>query len=84
MIEVLLLAREYGAPALQRAVTAVLEFGGSDVGAVRLLLSAARLAPRSVPEAIEIGALRDYDRPLPTLGNYDRLLSREPLAQVVA
>ena len=84
MIEVLLLAREYGAPALQRAVTAALEFGGSDVGAVRLLLRAAIMEPRGVPEAIEIGALCHYDRPLPTLGHYDRLLNREPSAQVPA
>jgi transposase len=83
MIEVLLLAREYGAPALHEAVTAVLAFGGSDVGAVRLLLSAASAEQRSPPERMEIGALRGYDRPPPTLDNYDQLLSREPSAQVV-
>ena len=83
MIEVLLLARAYGAPALHQAVTAALAFGGSDVGAVQLLLSAARAAPRSTPDPIEIGALRRYDRPQPTLGNYDQLLSREPSAEMV-
>jgi hypothetical protein len=76
MIEVLLLAREYGAPALQQAVTAAVSFGGSDVGAVQLLLSGARAAPRRTPDPIEIGALRSYDRPPPTLGSYDQLLSR--------
>jgi hypothetical protein len=83
MIEVLLLAREYGAQALQQAVTAALELGGSDVGAVRLLLSAARAGPRSTPEPMEIGALRRYDRPPPTLGNYDQLLRCESSAAVV-
>ena len=83
MIEVLLLAREYGAPALQQAVSAALEFGGSDVGAVRLLLRTASMEPRSVPEALELGALRHYDRPLPTLGNYDQLLRRVASTQVV-
>ena len=32
---------------------------------------------------MEIGVLRRYDRPPPTLGNYDRLLSHEPSAEVV-
>jgi hypothetical protein len=50
MIEVLLLAREYGAPALHEALTTALAFGGSDVGALRLLLSAASTQPRSPPE----------------------------------
>ena len=83
MIEVLLLAREYGAPALQQAVTTAVAFGGSDVGAVQLLLSAAGAAPRSAPEPMEIGALRSYDRPPPTLGNYDQLLRLERGAETM-
>jgi hypothetical protein len=83
MIEVLLLAREYGAPALQQAVTAALELGGSDVGAVHLLLRAARAEPRSTPDPMEIGVLRRYDRPPPTLGNYDQLLGRGLRVEVV-
>jgi hypothetical protein len=83
MIEVLLLAREYGAPALQQAVTTAVAFGGSDVGAVRLLLNAARVPPRSTPDPVEIGTLRRYDRPPPTLGNYDQLLSFEPSVETM-
>ena len=83
MIEVLMLGREYGAPALQRALGAALEFGCSDVGAVHLLLRAETTAPRSRPEVVEIGGLHSYDRPLPTLANYDQLLSRRPSAEVV-
>jgi hypothetical protein len=82
MIEVLMLGREYGAPALQRALAAALEFGCSDVGAVHLLLRAETTAPRAVPDAVEIGGLHSYDRPLPTLANYDQLLSRRPSAEV--
>lgn len=76
MIEVLLLSREYGAPALQQALKAALELGCSDVGAVHLLLSADTAPPRGAPDPIEIGALHSYDRPQPTLSNYDQLLSR--------
>jgi hypothetical protein len=83
MIEVLLLAREYGAPALQRAVTAALALGCADVGAVQLLLRAEKAEPRRAPEPIEIGPLRSYDRPPPTLGSYDQLLSRGRSAEVV-
>lgn len=83
MIEVLLLAREYGEPALQQAVTAAPALGCSDVGAVHLLLRAEKAEPRWTPDPIEIGPLRSYDRPLPTLGNYDQLLSRGSTAEVV-
>jgi hypothetical protein len=74
MIEVLLLAREYGAPALQQAVAAALALGCSDAGAVHLLLRAERAEPRRAADPIEIGPLRSYDRPPPTLGEYDQLL----------
>ena len=83
MIELLLLAREYGAPALQQAVTAALALGCSDVGAVHLLLRAEKAEPLRAPEPIEIGPLRNYDRPPPTLGNYDQLLSRGLSVEVV-
>lgn len=83
MIDVLLLAREYGALALQQAVTRAVAFGGSDVGAVQLLLSAARAQPRSTPEPVEIGVLRNYDRPPPTLSNYDQLLNFERGAETM-
>jgi hypothetical protein len=73
----LLLAREYGAPALQQAVTTAVAFGGSDVGAVQLLLNAAKAQPRSTPDPVEIGTLCRYDRPPPTLSNYDQLLRLE-------
>jgi hypothetical protein len=47
--------------------------GACDVGAVRYLLTAGDLQ-RPPPAAIEIGPLARYDRPVPTLAGYDRLL----------
>ena len=53
-----------------------------DVDAVRLLLDAEGLRRRE-PEAVEIGALRCYDRPQPTTRNYDQLLRNYPATGVV-
>ena len=41
--------------------------------AVRYLLTADEL-DRIRPHPIDVGALRRYERPLPTLNDYDRLL----------
>jgi hypothetical protein len=41
---------------------------------VRLLLEAERNGKREPREAVEVGALRVYDRPQPTTRNYDQLL----------
>jgi hypothetical protein len=46
-----------------------------DVEAVRLLLNAERNRNREPHEAVEVGALRAYDRPQPTTRNYDQLLN---------
>jgi hypothetical protein len=73
MIDVLLLGRQHGYPRLQAAVEKALDMNCFDVEAVRLLLDAER--NRKEPrEAIEVGALRVYDRPQPTTRNYDQLL----------
>jgi hypothetical protein len=49
--------------------------GCFDVEAVRLLLDAERNGQREPREAVEVGALRAYDRPQPTTRNYDQLLA---------
>jgi hypothetical protein len=73
MIDVLLLGRQHGYPRLQAVVEKALDMNCFDVEAVRLLLHAER--DRKEPrEAIEVGALRAYDRPQPTTRNYDQLL----------
>jgi hypothetical protein len=74
MIEVLL-AREYGTQALQQAVTlqGVWRFRCRR-GAIA---AQCRRRSRAVRQPFEIGALRSYDRPPPTLSNYDQLPSLE-------
>jgi hypothetical protein len=74
MVGVILLARQFGHDRLRAAVALAVARGACDVGAVRYLLTAGEL-PRSPPAAIEIGPLARYDRPVPTLAGYDRLLT---------
>ena len=72
MIDALLLGRAYGYNELTAAIEKALEHGCFHVDAVRLLLPVE--APRRRPEAMEVGRLRRYDRPRPTMANYDQLL----------
>ena len=51
-----------------------MELGVSDVAAIRYLLAQAPQDVRPFPEAIEIGRLARYERPLPSMAEYDRLL----------
>ena len=73
MIDVLLLVREHGLGRVRQAVEEALELGCSDVGAIRYLLSVGgqEQPPPAAPE--HIGALNRYDRPQPSLEDYDRL-----------
>jgi hypothetical protein len=48
-----------------------------------LLLKAGQSASRGAAEAVEIGALSRYDRPQPTLLDYDRLLQKWPDSGVI-
>jgi len=74
MVAVIALGREFGHDRLRAAVTSAVALGACDVGAVRYLLTAGALQrPRS--ELVEVGALARYDRPVPTLTEYDTLLS---------
>ena len=81
MIELLLVGRNKGYSRLQRAIEKALELGCSDTSAVRYLLHDEELG-RPPVEAVELGDLHRYDRPLPTLAAYDLLLQRAPLAEV--
>jgi transposase len=74
MIEVLRLGKQHGYDRLRDAVGETLAAGSQDVSAIRYLLTAGQ-APQ--PPAIEIGLLQRYERPLPVLNEYDRLLSVE-------
>jgi hypothetical protein len=75
MIEVLLLGRRYGYERLRAVVNEAVELGCSDVAAVRYLLDEQRREPRASRESIDIGRLICYERPQPSLADYDRLLA---------
>jgi len=77
MIGVLQLARTYGAAALQQTVTTALTLGCTDQAAVRHLLLTATL-PRRPIDPIPVGAaLACYDRPQPSVAEYDTLVPCE-------
>ena len=58
-------------PVLNQAV----ELGCSDVAAIRYLLEEERREPRERREALDIGRLVCYERPQPSVADYDRLLA---------
>lgn len=68
---------------LREALEKALDLSCFDVEAVRLLLAAGGNGKREPGEAVEIGALRAYDRPQPTLRNYDELLENHPTSGVM-
>jgi len=83
MIDVLLLAREHGPAKVRQAVEQALELGCSDVGTVRYLLSVSgeeQQPPPATPASI--GPLNRYDRPQPSLEDYDRLRPGWPFGPV--
>jgi transposase len=76
MIQILMLGRTHGYAQLRQAVEMALELGCSDPAAVRYLITADELA-RARPEDLDVGALSRYERPLPALTDYNRLLGKE-------
>jgi transposase len=75
MIEVLQLGRDHGYERLREAVEQALGSGGSDVGVIRyLLLQTQQRTAMTATEPLELGWLSRYERPQPTLNDYDRLL----------
>jgi hypothetical protein len=77
MIGLLQLGRVHGPAKLLAAIDAALVLGCTDEAAVRHLVTAQSLE-RVRPEAVEVGALVQFERPLPTVGEYDQLLPRPP------
>jgi hypothetical protein len=75
MIEVLLLGRQHGYEPMRRAIEQALSLGGSDVAVIRYLLEVERAEPRAPAATLEVGWLEQYERPLPKLQDYDRLLT---------
>ena len=78
MIQILMLGRDHGHDNLREGIETALELGCSDSAAVSYLVTAGAFK-RVPPEVIDVGALSRYERPLPTLGDYNRLLTPEML-----
>jgi len=74
MVEVIGLGRQHGYDRLQDTIERALALGCSDVEAIRYLLLESRLE-RARPEGLHVPELIEYDRPLPSCCDYDRLLS---------
>jgi len=74
MIDLLKLAPKHGHLKLQEAVESALAGSCFDAAAVLHLLNAEELRHRSC-EAIDVGALERYARPLPVMQEYDQLLT---------
>jgi transposase len=74
MIDLLKLAPKHGHLQLQEAVESAVAGSCFDVAAVQHLLNAEELRHRAC-EAIDVGALERYARPLPVMQEYDQLLT---------
>jgi hypothetical protein len=74
MVALIRMGREFSYAKLETAIERALELGCMDVAAVRHLLMSDQLQ-HPVVERIEIGVLAAYERPLPTMIEYDQLFS---------
>ncbi len=82
MVALLRLGREFGSTKLEASVEQALALGCTDVAAIHHLLMTDQLQ-HAVAETVEIGALAAYERPLPTLAEYNQLLEIEVQAMEV-
>ena len=76
MIELVRLGRQHGYSKLDDALKQALELGCSDTAAVEHLMNREQLDRAAAPR-LELVALMAYERPLPSVENYDRLLGQE-------
>ena len=74
MVGLLKLGQQYGRDKLQESVETALAVGCSDAAAVEHLLRQDELR-RDGCEAVDVGALERYARPLPVMTEYDQLLT---------
>ncbi|MGH9434354.1 MAG: Mu transposase domain-containing protein, partial [Terriglobia bacterium] len=74
MVGLLKLGQQVGRSKLRESVDAALEAGCTDAAAVEHLLRQDELRRRGC-EAVDVGALERYARPLPTMTEYDQLLT---------
>jgi transposase len=76
MVALLRLGRQFGFTKLEASVEQALALGCTDVAAIHHLLMTDQLG-HGAAETVEIGALVAYERPLPTLSEYNQLLDSE-------
>jgi hypothetical protein len=76
MIQVLSLVKQHGHQRVRSAIEAALSLGCSDAAAIRHLLQADDLV-HAQGTLVEVGALSRFERRLPVLTDYDRLLDQE-------
>ena len=79
MLGLLQLGRAHGPANLLGAIDAALALGCTDAAAVRHLVEAQH-RERTRPDALDLApfaALVPFERPLPTVGAYDQLLTSE-------
>lgn len=74
MVTLLQMGRQFSYAKLEEVLAQALDLGCTDVAAVRHLFMADQLR-HAVAEVVEIGALAAYERHLPTMMQYDQLLS---------
>ncbi len=74
MIDLLKLGKQNGRVRLQEAIETALETGCTDAAAEQHLFYARDLH-RPACEAMDIGSLERYQRPLPVMNEYDLLLT---------
>ena len=74
MVAVVCMGREFGYAKLEASVGQALELGSTDIAAIRHLLMSDQLQ-HAAAGSVEIGTLSAYERPLPTMAQYDQLLS---------
>ncbi|MHB8153903.1 MAG: IS21 family transposase [Bacillati bacterium] len=75
MVELLHLGRTYGQERLKAAVEQALALGCTDSAAVAYILSAKEIRRPAPPPLGDLGALNAFERPLPDVDDYDRLLA---------
>ena len=83
MIDLLLLGRSHGYDALRDAIEKTVAIGCMDVGAVVLMMNGSSGELRPAAETVDIGGLNRFDRPQPTLTDYDQLLRKWPEEAVI-
>lgn len=79
MVAVLMLGREFGEQQVRAAIATAVSLGACDMAAVRYLLTEAGLH-KAPSVAVDVGALARYDRPMPSVADYDTLLHSSPCA----